>query len=257
MKINEITSNRVNEGFWDAVKTGANKVAGAVSGAKTGYTNSVNDRDTATQVTAAQGKIDAEALYNYQSWSKFALTIDPASLSDVGKYKATLDQWLAKRYRNPNFSMPPTAVLKDLSVNSVKQYLTAATKAHMSGSAYPQNQPAQQPAPQQSAAPAQSTVQGVRTGYRIKVTNPANGGIYYKTTAGWFNDVGQQLNKPQSITFLDNLANNSGKEEPDPGQQHPPPPPQGQQPQQTQAQAQAQAQPSNKRRRNSKGRRAP
>jgi hypothetical protein len=247
MKINEIVSNQVNEGFWDALKAAGSGVAAAATGknpaqaASQTYQQSVGEKNLAGMTKSVMAR------WNQQ----IAPAIPPAKKTDPATIKQYLDKFLSSYFAGDYSS---NNALDSADAQAVGNYIRKAVNAEAAGmSVASTSQQPQQPPDTTAAQPPQSTVQGVRPGYRIKVTNPSNGGIYYKTTAGWFNDVGQQLKKQQSIDFLDQLANNIGKEEPDPGQQHPPPPPQGQQ----QQPPQQQAQPSNKRRRKSRNRAAP
>ena len=54
-----------------------------------------------------------------------------------------------------------------------------------------------------------------RPGMKIVVTNPDNKGIYYKTKRGWTDQYNHPITKPQSIAFLDKLADGAGKEIPE------------------------------------------
>jgi hypothetical protein len=146
MKINEIV--QVNEGFWDAVKSGAQKTGRAVantakavkdlpatvSNAADGWAQDKLAQQAATKSTK---DIADAASYNYQSWSKYAAALDPMSLDTPVKYKDELDKWLKGRYRDPSFTMPATATLPTLDSKSVRSYLLAATKAHQTGTAKP------------------------------------------------------------------------------------------------------------------------
>lgn len=76
-------------------------------------------------------------------------------------------------------------------------------------------QPAQSAQPAQPAPAAQPADQGivVTPGRRIRIVDPKNKGVYFKTARGWVNELGQPLN-PASVSYLEKLADQGlGKEE--------------------------------------------
>jgi hypothetical protein len=57
----------------------------------------------------------------------------------------------------------------------------------------------------------------VQTGKRIRLVDPKSKGVYFKTTAGWFNELDQPV-VPAGVAYLEKLADAGlGKEEINPG----------------------------------------
>ena len=63
-----------------------------------------------------------------------------------------------------------------------------------------------------TASTTAATTAGVPQGKRIVVQDPKTAGTYYKTSTGWTNEIGQPVN-PGSVAYLDQLADQSGREE--------------------------------------------
>jgi hypothetical protein len=61
--------------------------------------------------------------------------------------------------------------------------------------------------------PAKDEIQ-VRPGKRLKISIPQTGAVYYKTAAGWINELGIKIEDPNSITRLEQYADAGyGREE--------------------------------------------
>lgn len=79
--------------------------------------------------------------------------------------------------------------------------------------------PATAPATAPTAAAVQPADNGiaVQSGKRIRLVDPKSKGVYFKTTAGWFNELNQPV-VPTGVAYLEKLADAGlGKEEINPG----------------------------------------
>jgi len=115
------------------------------------------------------------------------------------------------------FAQAKARVRNDSAVASI------AKKAQSAWQAYEQQLQqyvAKLPPPQQAKTPPTTTPQGVAPGRRIQVPYQAPGqttpSYYYKTSAGWTNELGQAVTDPKSIQGLEAAATKTGREQPDP-----------------------------------------
>jgi len=78
----------------------------------------------------------------------------------------------------------------------------------------PGTPPAATPPTAPPAAPAANAGVQVRPGKRLKISIPRTGAVYYKTAAGWTNELGAKIEDPNSITRLEQYADAGyGREE--------------------------------------------
>ena len=117
--------------------------------------------------------------------------------------EVVIEGWWGKKQDNDTVKLPTQSSWQDI-----------ASKYGPGLEAYKQMQG-------QTAADARLTAAGmnpqgamVSPGGRIKVTVPGSNHVYYKTAQGWYNEVNQKVTAPQSIQYLEQLADSgAGQEE--------------------------------------------
>lgn len=244
MKVNEIISEA---GVWQGVKTigkGLGQVAGgAAMGSMrfldrlAGGTGNIGtaaqqaaytSQERTVAQTSARAQLPKDALAKFKlAMQEKGFDISKPATFNSNELKQELQTFAFQYYAGREEQPIQQYILRGIQAeplppvinpSSVLQYLTDInTVRNKAFQVQKQSQPVSIPSP--APTPPDSTENAgviVQPGRRIVVTDPRTSGSYYKTDKGWFNGVGQPVTRPESISYLENLAERQGREEPIP-----------------------------------------
>lgn len=193
MKIDEI----INEAPLDGLR----RLGRGLQGAKQGYQAS-----QARRASAKEAQRIGKLVYN--QWLAQQGRLQTAGLDPHDPQ--TLKRWLSSFLKGMTLTAEPPANLSN--ARQVSDYITQQTAAYQVQKAVGTQQVpahAQQPA-QAQPAPEQPGGIEVPAGERLVIVNPATGGKYIKTQAGWMNELGQKITEPAAVQKLEQYADGGG-----------------------------------------------
>jgi hypothetical protein len=220
MKINEIISNQVNEGFWDAMKAVGKGVTAAVTGQ-----NGIQAGTQAYHQSTGEKSLAGMANSVMARWNKQVFPAIPPNLqSDPGTVKQYLDKFLGSYFAG-DYSSNNTLASAD--PQEVGDYIRKAVNAEAAG------MQVQAPPPPPPTGPESGSKKtgSVPAGFRLRLVVP-NKGTFFKVTNPqtqadeWQVDTNKTSmenpsNKvdPSNFPYLEKqLAQFGAKKEPDPSQ---------------------------------------
>lgn len=195
MKIDEI----INEAPLDGLR----RFARGIQGAKQGYQASQLRRQSAEEAQRIGKQV-------YEKWLQQQGRLQAAGHDP--HQPTTLTQWLTTFLKGMKLTAEPPANLNN--ARQVSDYITQQTAAYMAQ----KNMPAQQQAPAQQtqaepvAQPAPEQPGGIEVpaGERLVINVPKTGAKYYKTQAGWANELGQKITDANAVQKLEQYADVGG-----------------------------------------------
>lgn len=163
----------------------------------------------------------------YKQWQQFLVSQPGYQNFKPAELQQAIVNWANDKFaaRIKTTQHPAPAIQNSQDSQSMYDYLYKRTQEYVtSAQAVTSAQtvtPAagQQPAtiPQKTSSAAAPQPASIQPGYRIKVVQPESRGIYYKTSQGWTNEIGEPITNPDSIRILNQMADSSSRLEPIPG----------------------------------------
>lgn len=218
MKIKEIIVENLNEGPFDTLKNVTKKAYGGIKGAKQSFQTSQAQRESSEYAI----KIGKQV---YERWAAQQGRLRAAGLNpnDPNVMKQWLTRFL-KGYeptQNPPADVSNSKESLNYIIRQTAGYLAAQSQgtlhSHMSQNTPDSTIDAKTAIDQfrkihqnVGTSAHQSHAVEVPPGERLVITNPKTGGKYYKTQAGWVNELNQKIESPTALAKLEQIADTGG-----------------------------------------------